>query len=449
MPPDKSLQCYHIYGAFCSRDARNKKAEGGTCFVPWERKHPVTKIQSVFRSRAPLKTAFAILGDKARFRSKNGFAGTFFKYMAQNERGQEMRNKSFDGVKEEVWFGLDVAKSSFDVSACLPGQEVCESFSDCRLPRASFARNADGVDDFRNWAEKIGAEYRKSRNSGSAITLRCVMEATGSYSLELACQITGKFPECAPAIADPKKVHAFARSHKIRNKTDSIDSAVLALFGAERRPAAFVPETEEYRILRSLVRQRRSLVEALTTAKLQKQEPTDVKEIAKSRDKLIRDIEKNIGNIEDAIRKHLESFPGLRKLVGSIQEIPGVGFITAVTVVAELGDIRRFSSSRKVAAFCGLSPKIVESGKSVRGRTRLCKEGNPAIRQALYLASLAAIGGNNGFARFYGTLVARGKSKMSAIGAVMRKMICVIRAVAIHENNLYFDELVSPVNIRT
>lgn len=362
-----------------------------------------------------------------------------------------MRSEEFDGerVRKEIWFGLDVSKDSFDALACFPYQEIEKSLSDFKFPGASFSRNADGLDDFRKWAEKIKSGFQESQKVPTEAPIRCVMEATGSYSLELACWILEKFPECIPSIADPKRVHAFGKSLKFRNKTDRMDALVLALFGAERKPAGFVPETEEYRILRSLVRQRRTLVEALTSAKLQKQEPANVKENIKSRDKLIRDIEKNIGNIESAIKKHLESFKELQRLVNSIQDIPGVGFITAVTVAAELGDIRRFSSSRKVAAFCGLSPKIIESGKSVKRRTRLCKEGNPAIRQALYLASLAAIGGNNGFARFYNSLVARGKSKMSAIGAVMRKMICVIRAVAIHEHNLYFDELVSPITIKT
>ena len=103
-----------------------------------------------------------------------------------------------------------------------------------------------------------------------------------------------------------------------------------------------------------------------------------------------------------------------------------------------------FSSSKKIAAFAGVSPRRYESGTSVKGRTRMCKEGQGRLRQALYLTAMSSTRGNNGFARFYVMLVAKGKTKMSALGAVMRKMICVMRRLIIAKS-LYNDSLVSPI----
>jgi len=97
---------------------------------------------------------------------------------------------------------------------------------------------------------------------------------------------------------------------------------------------------------------------------------------------------------------------------------------TAATVLGELGDLTRFRKSRTLSAFAGTSPRRFESAASVKGRTRMCKQGGPRARQALFLASMAAIRkGDNTLARTYQHLVARGKPKMAAIGAVMRKML--------------------------
>jgi len=74
----------------------------------------------------------------------------------------------------------------------------------------------------------------------------------------------------------------------------------------------------------------------------------------------------------------------------------------------------------------------------------MCKEGQGKIRQILYLSALASTRGNNGFSRFYNYLVIeKGKTKMAALGAIMRKLLCVMRRLII-DKILYNDQLVSP-----
>ena len=155
-------------------------------------------------------------------------------------------------------------------------------------------------------------------------------------------------------------------------------------------------------------------------------------------------LERELEKIEKSIRKHVDSHSVVKKKVLLLESIPGVGFLTAATVMSEIGEMDRFATSRKISAYTGLSPRVFESGTSVRRRTRMCKEGQPRIRQALYLSVLAAIRmGENGLSRFYNSLVAKGKTKMTAIGAVMRKLICIMRAVCISGRG-YRDELISP-----
>jgi hypothetical protein len=108
-----------------------------------------------------------------------------------------------------------------------------------------------------------------------------------------------------------------------------------------------------------------------------------------------------------------------------------VGFLTAAVIRVELGDLRRFDQARQLSAFAGLNPSIRESGTSVRGRSCLGKKGNARARQALYLSARVAIRGTNDFRPMYYRLIARGKSPMTALGAIMRKMLCVMRAILI------------------
>lgn len=343
----------------------------------------------------------------------------------------------------EIWVGIDVSKNTFDVAVYLPvkSEALPRDLSD--LPKASFNRDPDGVRKFMNWVDELNNSFAKKENLAPAPNIRTVMEATGSYSLELVAWLIAERPESKHAVADPKRVNAFGKSLRMRNKTDRTDAALLARYGAERKPAPYLPQEPEYRALRELVRQRKAIVNMLTSARLQLDEPAEVKEVAQSRQKVVRDIKNALEKIEEAIRKHVDSHASLKKKTKRLESIPGVGFLTAATILAEVGEMARFATSKKLAAYSGVSPRIVESGASVKGRTRMCKEGQPRIRQALYLAALASIRGDNGFARFYKSLVAKGKSKMAAIGAVMRKLLCVMRALIIG-NSEYRDELVSP-----
>ena len=85
--------------------------------------------------------------------------------------------------------------------------------------------------------------------------------------------------------------------------------------------------------------------------------------------------------------------------------------------------INTFASAKEAAAFLGLVPVQTESGVSVRGRPRLSKAGNPRIRASLYMAAVVAKRINPDVKDLYERLCARGKSKMAALGACMRKLV--------------------------
>jgi len=344
---------------------------------------------------------------------------------------------------KKAWFGVDVSKETFDASVCLSESEVSDIHS---MPKKTFERSESGVEEFQAWCN----ERLTKNNIPEGTELGVVMEATGNYSLILAAWISGMFLNCIVAIADPKSVNAYGKSLKIRNKTDKTDAAILAIYGAERNPTAYIPESKEYATFRGLVRQRKAIVDMITSAKLQAQELSDIKAVINARTNILKYLNKTLVSLEFAIKKHIKEEPKLKKQAELLVSIPGVGFITAALMLGELGDVHRFSSAKKIAAFVGVSPRIHQSGKSVNGKTRMCKEGQKRIRQSLYMSALAAIKyDTNGLARFYHMLVLRkGKTKMAAIGAVMRKIICIIRRLLIDEIS-YNDAMVTPINMVT
>ena len=123
--------------------------------------------------------------------------------------------------------------------------------------------------------------------------------------------------------------------------------------------------------------------------------------------------------MEREMEKVIEKMPRLAEDAKRFGSIYGVWRVTALRVLAELGDLRRLERSRQLTAFAGLPPRCVESGRSVCGRSRMCKKGSSHVRSALHMSALTVIRGDNAMAEKYRAMVAAGRAKRSAMGAVM------------------------------
>lgn len=123
-----------------------------------------------------------------------------------------------------------------------------------------------------------------------------------------------------------------------------------------------------------------------------------------------------------AIDAHVAAHPELQAGLDRLLTIPAVGPKTGLRMLGLLRS-RGFESAREVAAFLGLVPVEHRSGTSVRGRPKLSKAGNPRLRAALYMVAVVATRLNPDVRAQYQRLLARGKSKMAALGAAMRKLV--------------------------
>ena len=115
----------------------------------------------------------------------------------------------------------------------------------------------------------------------------------------------------------------------------------------------------------------------------------------------------------------------IKELNPSILSIPGIGEITAASIIAEYGDISCFSSPAKMLAFAGLEPSIIQSG-TLESNGKMVKHGSGHLRYVLMNASLTLLKFNSTFYDFYLKKRSEGKSHRVALSHVCKKIIRLI-----------------------
>ncbi|MDR6302320.1 transposase, partial [Mesonia maritima] len=121
-----------------------------------------------------------------------------------------------------------------------------------------------------------------------------------------------------------------------------------------------------------------------------------------------------------------------------LTSIPGIGIKTALFLVVITDGFTKFEKASQLCSYVGITPTILESGSSVRGRSRISKVGNKKLRNLLFLCAFNACKHNKGCRAIYERIVAKGKSKKLALIAVANKLLK--QAFAIAKSGLPYDE---------
>lgn len=120
------------------------------------------------------------------------------------------------------------------------------------------------------------------------------------------------------------------------------------------------------------------------------------------------------------------------ELARRLRTIPGVGPAIAATLIAEIGDIERFSDFDQLLAYAGVHPAERSSGRkgaSPETAWHMSKAGNSHLRAAAYRLAVVGIQHNPVIAAHYARKRAAGKSKMNALGHCMRKALSLVWGV--------------------
>lgn len=301
-------------------------------------------------------------------------------------------------MTDMVMVGVDVSKARLDV-AVQPSGEV-------------FSKGNDdaGISELVKQLKPLNPT-------------RIVLEATGGYEVECATALAAA--GLPVIVVNPRQVRDFARATGQLAKTDAIDAIVLAQFAAAIRPELRALPDEATRALDALVTRRRQLVAMQTAEKnrLPQAAPVVRKRIRRHLEWLRREI----ADTSDGMRRALEDSPAWQVKADLLTSAPGVGDVTAMTLIAELPELGRLSR-KQIAALVGVAPLNRDSGTLIGKRT--VWGGRASVRSTLYMSALSIIRiGTGPLAAFYRRLRAVGKPFKVAITALMRKHLTVLNAM--------------------
>lgn len=317
-----------------------------------------------------------------------------------------------------LYAGIDVSKDKLDTAITQDGSKI--------ISNATFLNNAFGYQKLLSWVKK----YSK-RSS-----VHFCIEATGIYHEEVS-EYLQEQENTTVSVINPFQSKSFANSRLLRTKTDRVDAALLACYCAISRPKETVKTSNEIKILRKLVRYLNTLIaeRAKQKTRLHSVKNDDVANVVKA---TIDFYSKSISHIELKIKEHIKTCSKLSEQVKLLKSIKGIGDKTAWQILAELhAEDGKSINSKAQVAHAGLAPRQFQSGSSVNGKPRICKTGNHRLRKALYMPAMSALRFNPQLKDFYHRLLSKGKIKMVALVAVMRKML--VLAIGVLNNNAPFD----------
>jgi transposase len=247
-----------------------------------------------------------------------------------------------------------------------------------------------------------------------------ICEATGGYERGVVAALHAA--QIPVSVLNPARARHFANAAGKLAKTDPIDAAMLTAFGAALKPALTLPRTTAESQLAALVARRLELI-ALRVAETQRAERNPEPLLRPHFTRWLKTLEKQITHVESLLAALQATEPALAQKVQRLQQIDGVGPITALSVLAqlpELGTLKRHQAS----ALAGLAPSTRDSG--AWAGQRCIHGGRPALRRGLYMAALSASRTNHVLKTFYQRLIAAGKPSKLALTAVMRKLIILM-----------------------
>jgi transposase len=307
------------------------------------------------------------------------------------------------------------------------GVDVAKKKLDCMLLDSSSGKMKSKVVDntaagFASLLEWLGKQKTTEPH--------VVMEPTGMY--HEAAALTLADAGLTVSLVNPAQLRAFAQGLGVKTKTDKQDSTVLAKYGATQKPAPWQPPSMSARRLKALLTRRDAVADDLQRER-NRQEANDFSLTPEAvRDSIAQSIaflEAELKRLEKMIASHIDDDPDLRNKKELLETIPGVGPRVAIHMTTLFAG-RTFDSAEQLAAYLGLVPVEWQSGTSVRGRPHMSKAGPAHLRKVLYMPAVVARRCNPHIKALNERLLAKGKSKMAAIGAAMRKLAHLCFGVA-------------------
>jgi len=296
--------------------------------------------------------------------------------------------------------GVDVSKAKLD--ACIePGHRL-----------ASFDNDAAGI-------AELAAFCREQ-----AVTL-VVMEASGGYERRAFVGLWEAGISCA--LTNPRNVRRYAEAMGILEKTDRIDSSIIARFADAKDLAPTPLPSQAQQRLKALVARLRQVTNDLTVQKQRRASLLDNPEILVSLDEVIALLKRQSRSLEGEIASMIDDDPLWAKLAETWRDMKGVAGRTVAHLHAEVPEIGTLSN-KAIAKLVGLAPIANDSGK--RKGKRPTRGGRAGVRSILFLVAAIAARYDKSLGEFRDRLLKAGKEKMVVRIALARKLLVRLNAKA-------------------
>ena len=261
--------------------------------------------------------------------------------------------------------------------------------------------------------------------------VRVCVEATGVYGFDLALTLAST-ENIAVMVVNPRRARRFAEVMGLRSKTDRIDAYCLLQFCTRIEFEPWEPPLKHAIELRTITRRLNTVIDLRTQEKNRLHAANVTRELGVIREdieRLIEQLSESIDRLEAAAVKLINEHVSLREDFERLCSIPGIAQRSAVKLLGELVTMPSGLSARRATAYTGLDPRIFKSGSSVVKKTPISKRGNRYLRSALYMPAHNAIRLDPALKAHYDRLLDRGKTKMQAKVAIMRRILVIIQAI--------------------
>jgi transposase len=301
----------------------------------------------------------------------------------------------------QIFVGIDVAKAQLDVALRPTGERWSVPNDDASI--AALVARLQAV----------------------APTL-LVLEATGGYHRAVvAALVAAGLPV---VVANPRQTRDFAKATGQLAKTDALDARALAHFAEAVRPTPRPLPDAQTTALRALLTRRRPLV-AMRTAEGNRLDsaPPEVQADLQAH---IAWLDQRLATRDETLDTTLRASPVWRERETLYRRVPGIGPVSARTLLLDLPELGTLSRQR-IAALAGVAPFNRDSG-TLRGH-RTIWGGRAPLRATLSMATVVAVRHNPVLQACYERLLAAGKAKKVALVACMRKLLTILNAMAKHQ----------------
>jgi len=300
--------------------------------------------------------------------------------------------------------GIDVSNDVFDAAMCSGGE----------ISKRQFTNTPPGYRQFMAWALR------------RAHLAQVCLEATGIYHLQLALSIH-RHPDIDLMVVNPCAARRFAEAQMTRAKTDAIDADGLLQYVQCMPFHAWPAPREEVLQLQSLAHRLAQLNKELARERSRLHAAcragTHTRLVQQDIQAHMKQIKQRMESMKAKAMDVILSDPLLADDVRIVDTAPGFAALSATKLLAELSALPDDMRPAQWVAHAGMDPRACESGTSIRYPRRISKQGNSRMRSALFMPALVAIQHDANVAAYYEKMLARGKPKMVAITAVMRKLL--------------------------